>query len=75
MLSRPLRTTALTSSQLDRLPAKPSDGKRDGNGETRLVLRGDATLTLGHSGAPLGAFKFCHFGSAAVDCADRGAEV
>ncbi|MGH6839367.1 MAG: TIGR02302 family protein [Methylocella sp.] len=36
--------------------AKPSEGKRDGNGETRLVLRGDATLTLGHSGAPLGAF-------------------
>ncbi|MDQ6701701.1 MAG: DUF4175 domain-containing protein, partial [Pseudomonadota bacterium] len=36
--------------------AKPSNGKRDGNGETRLVLRGDATLTLGHSGAPLGAF-------------------
>src|SRR5580704_5974497 len=37
--------------------AKPSNGKRDGNGETRLVLRGDATLTLGHSGAPLGAFE------------------
>ncbi|MGH6852316.1 MAG: TIGR02302 family protein, partial [Methylocella sp.] len=36
--------------------AKPSGAKRDGNGETRLVLRGDATLTLGHSGAPLGAF-------------------
>src|ERR1700730_17521546 len=36
--------------------AKPSNSKRDGNGETRLVLRGDATLTLGHSGAPLGAF-------------------
>ncbi|MGB6375011.1 MAG: TIGR02302 family protein, partial [Methylocella sp.] len=36
--------------------AKPSGGKLDGNGETRLVLRGDATLTLGHSGAPLGAF-------------------
>jgi uncharacterized protein (TIGR02302 family) len=36
--------------------AKPSDGKRDGNGETRLVLRGDATLTLGHSSAPLGVF-------------------
>ncbi|MGH6813715.1 MAG: TIGR02302 family protein [Methylocella sp.] len=36
--------------------AKPSGGKRDGNDETRLVLRGDATLTLGHSGAPLGAF-------------------
>ncbi len=37
--------------------AKPSNGKRNGNGETRLVLRGDATLTLGHSGAPLGAFE------------------
>jgi uncharacterized protein (TIGR02302 family) len=37
--------------------AKPSNGKRDGNGETRLVLRGDATLTLGHSGALLGAFE------------------
>ncbi len=37
--------------------AKPSNGKRDGNGETRLVLRGDATLTLGRSGAPLGAFE------------------
>ena len=36
--------------------AKLAGGKRDGNGETRLVLRGDATLTLGHSGAPLGAF-------------------
>jgi uncharacterized protein (TIGR02302 family) len=36
--------------------ANPSAGKRDGNGETRLVLRGDATLTLGLSGAPLGAF-------------------
>jgi uncharacterized protein (TIGR02302 family) len=36
--------------------AKPSNRKRDGTGETRLVLRGDATLTLGHSGAPLGAF-------------------
>ena len=36
--------------------AKPSNGKRDGHGETRLVLRGDATLALGHSGAPLGAF-------------------
>ncbi|MGH6794169.1 MAG: DUF4175 family protein, partial [Methylocella sp.] len=36
--------------------AKLSGAKRDGNGETRLVLRGDATLTLGHSGAPLGAF-------------------
>jgi uncharacterized protein (TIGR02302 family) len=36
--------------------ANPSAGRRDGNGETRLVLRGDATLTLGHSGAPLGAF-------------------
>ena len=36
--------------------AKPSNSKRDGNGETRLVLRGDATLTLGHSGAPLGTF-------------------
>ncbi|PZR82168.1 MAG: TIGR02302 family protein [Hyphomicrobiales bacterium] len=33
--------------------AKPSGGK---GSETRLVLRGDATLTLGHSGAPLGAF-------------------
>jgi len=37
--------------------AKPSNGKRDGNGETRLVLRGDATLTLGHSGEPLGTFE------------------
>src|ERR1700730_177402 len=37
--------------------AKPSGGKRDGNGETRLILRDDATLTLGHSGAPLGAFE------------------
>jgi uncharacterized protein (TIGR02302 family) len=36
--------------------SKTPGGKRDGNGETRLVLRGDATLTLGHSGAPLGAF-------------------
>ena len=36
--------------------AKPSNDKRGGNAETRLVLRGDATLTLGHSGAPLGAF-------------------
>ncbi|MGH6834904.1 MAG: DUF4175 family protein, partial [Methylocella sp.] len=36
--------------------AKPSGGKGDGNGEIRLVLRGDAMLTLGHSGAPLGAF-------------------
>ncbi|MGA7385220.1 MAG: TIGR02302 family protein, partial [Methylocella sp.] len=36
--------------------AKPSADKRDGNGEIRLLLRGDATLTLGHSGAPLGAF-------------------
>jgi uncharacterized protein (TIGR02302 family) len=35
---------------------KLAGGKRDGNGETRLVLRGDATLTLGHSGVPLGAF-------------------
>ncbi len=35
----------------------PAGGKRDGNGETRLVLRGDATLTLGHAGAPLGAFN------------------
>jgi uncharacterized protein (TIGR02302 family) len=37
--------------------AKSSNGARDGNGETRLILRGDATLTLGHSGAPLGAFE------------------
>ncbi|MGH6822207.1 MAG: TIGR02302 family protein [Methylocella sp.] len=36
--------------------AKSSGNKRGGNGETRLVLRGDASLTLGHSGAPLGAF-------------------
>ncbi len=36
--------------------AKPANGKRDGKGEIRLVLRGDATLTLGRPGAPLGAF-------------------
>lgn len=36
--------------------AKSSDTKPNGNGETRLLLRGDAKLTLGHSGTPLGAF-------------------
>jgi uncharacterized protein (TIGR02302 family) len=37
--------------------SKPSGGKQDSNSETLLVLRGDATLTLGHAGAPLGAFN------------------
>jgi uncharacterized protein (TIGR02302 family) len=37
--------------------AKPSGGKGGSNGETRLILRGDATLILGHAGAPLGAFN------------------
>jgi uncharacterized protein (TIGR02302 family) len=36
--------------------AKPPNGTPDGNGEIRLVLRGDATLTLGRSGTPLGTF-------------------
>lgn len=36
--------------------SKPSNGTQAGNGEIRLVLRGDATLTLGRSGTPLGAF-------------------
>lgn len=36
--------------------SKPSNGTPEGNGEIRLVLRGDATLTLGRSGTPLGAF-------------------
>ena len=49
-------TGAQASSTASGAAAKPPKGKRDGNGETRLVLRGDATLTLGHSGVPLGAF-------------------
>lgn len=46
--------TSLTAS--GSAAAKPSGGKGEGKGATRLVLRGDATLSLGHSGAPLGAF-------------------
>jgi uncharacterized protein (TIGR02302 family) len=36
--------------------AKPSSGPPGGTDEIRLVLRGDAMLTLGRSGRPLGAF-------------------
>jgi uncharacterized protein (TIGR02302 family) len=50
-------TGAQASSTAPGAAAKPPKGKRDGNGEMRLVLRGDATLTLGQSGAPLGAFE------------------
>jgi uncharacterized protein (TIGR02302 family) len=37
-------------------PAKPADGTREGQIETRLVLRGDATLTIRSSGTHLGTF-------------------
>jgi uncharacterized protein (TIGR02302 family) len=36
--------------------ASPAASAAKLSGETRLVLRGDAVLTLSHSGAPLGAF-------------------
>jgi uncharacterized protein (TIGR02302 family) len=36
--------------------ALPSNGTADSTAEIRLVLRGDATLSLGRSGTPLGVF-------------------
>jgi uncharacterized protein (TIGR02302 family) len=36
---------------------KPSNGTAEANSETRLVLRGDATLTLDRSGTTLGVFE------------------
>jgi uncharacterized protein (TIGR02302 family) len=47
-------STASTASSTS--TAKPTAGTSGGKDEVRLVLRGDATLALGHSGRPLGAF-------------------
>jgi uncharacterized protein (TIGR02302 family) len=50
--------TALAQARLTASAAsQPANARPEGNGEIRLVLRGDATLTLGRSGTPLGVFE------------------
>ena len=49
----PVQASSTTSSSA---AAKPSNATVDDKGEIRLVLRGDATLSLGRSGMPLGTF-------------------